>query len=577
VTLTGRILLLVLLALAPAVAVQVYNEQALRASRTDAVRAAALRGAQGIAADFADGARQTLDILAEEPAVRNRDAPACSAFLGAVAERISGSRIIVVTDRAGSLVCNSRGAAPGAYSLADRGYFQRAMATGSSAIGEYVIGRGTGQPTVQFAHPLHDASGAIDGLINLGFDPEWLGRRLAKAGLPRDATVTVTDRNGTVLVRLPDSGTWLGRPAPEAFAAELARAVAEGGVREMPGLRGVMRITGVVRPEGTLDGITVAVGLSRDLAFADIDAATRRGAVLIALGTLIAVLAALWGGRRFIRRPVRQLLDAAGAWSAGDLSVRSGLTGTSEFGKLGRAFDRMAADLQRHEESLKAELSKSQTLQEQQVTMLHELNHRVKNTLATVQSLARQSRGGEEQVVQLENRILALSKTHDLLTRRDWTRAPLRQVLENELSPYRSGEGHVTLIGEEVELPPRYVLALGMTAHELTTNAAKYGALSTDEGRVSVAWRVGLGESGRERLHIEWRETGGPPVSQPRRRGFGSRLITGGIARELDGDVRLDFAPEGLRCIIDVPLEREAAPPIAFSGASSGASRRTAT
>ncbi|MFG5120380.1 sensor histidine kinase [Methylorubrum sp. POS3] len=575
-TLTGRILLLVLLALAPAVAVQVYNEHALRDSRSAAVRAAALRGAQAVAADladFADGARQTLDILAEEPVIRNREASACSTFLGAVAGRISGSQVIVVTDREGTLVCNSRGAAPGAYSLGDRGYFQRVMATGHSAVGEYVIGRGTGRPTIQFAHPLHDASGAIDGLINLGFDPEWLGRRLGNAGLPHDATITVTDRNGIVLVRLPDSEEWLGRPVPETFTTGLGRAVAEGGVTEMEGLRGNMRIAGVVRPGGPLDGITVMVGLSREVAFADIDAATRRGAILIALGTLLAVLAALWGGRRFIRRPVRQLLDAAGAWSAGDLGIRSGLSGTSEFGKLGRAFDRMAADLQRHEESLKAELSRSHALQEQQVTMLHELNHRVKNTLATVQSLARQSRGSEEQVVQLENRILALSKTHDLLTRRDWTRAPLHQVLENELSPYRSGEGHVILSGEEVELPPRYVLALGMTAHELTTNAAKYGALSTEEGRVNVAWRVKRSESGRERLRIEWSETGGPAVAPPRRRGFGSRLITGGIARELDGEVQLDFAPAGLRCVIDVPLEREAAPPIAFEGAS----RRTGT
>ena len=575
-TLTGRILLLVLLALAPTVAVQVYNEQALRASRTEAVRAAALRGAQAVAADladFADGARQTLDILAEEPAIRNRDAAACGPYLGAVAERITGARIILVTDRAGTLLCNSRGAAPGAYSLADRGYFQRSMATGNSAIGEYVIGRGTGRPTIQFAHPLHDASGAVDGLIALGFDPEALGARLVKAGLPRDATVTVTDRNGTVVVRLPDSAAWIGRPVPEGFAAGLTRAVEAGGVLEMPGLRGNARITGVVRPDGALEGVTVVVGLSRELAFADIDAATRRGAVLIALGTLIAVLAALWGGRRFIRRPVRQLLDAAGAWSAGDLSVRSGLTGTSEFGKLGRAFDRMAADLQRHEESLKAELSRSQALQEQQVTMLHELNHRVKNTLATVQSLARQSRGGEEQVAQLENRILALSKTHDLLTRRDWSRAPLRQVLENELSPYRAGDGHVILSGEEVELPPRYVLALGMTAHELTTNAAKYGALSTEEGRVRVAWRVIRGESGAQCLRIEWRESGGPPVAPPRRRGFGSRLITGGIARELDGEVRLAFEPEGLHCTIDVPLEREAPASLAFGGVS----HRTAT
>lgn len=557
-TLTARILLLVLLALMPAVAVQVYNERALRDSRADAVRAAAARGAQAVAADlaqFADGARQVLEILAEEPAIRDRDAAACTPFLASVAGRLTGSNIIVVTDAAGGVVCNSKGAAAGSYSLADRNYFKTIMATGRSAIGEYVIGRGNGRPTIQFAHPLRDSSGRVDGLINLGFDPEWLSRRLAQAGIPRDAAVTVIDRNGSVVVRLPDPESWIGHGVPDSFEAALKDAVAAGGVSEMRGLRGTLRITGVVRPQGALDGITIAVGISREAAFADIDAANRRGAALILVGILIALLAALVGGRLFIRRPVQRLLRAAHAWRGGDLGARSGLTGSSEFGELGQAFDTMAAALQSHEQDLKTELSRSHALQEQQVTMLHELNHRVKNTLATVQSLARQSRGGEEQVAQLENRILALSKTHDLLTRRDWTRASLRQVLENELSPYHNGEDRFDLTGEDVDLPPRYVLALGMTAHELTTNAAKYGALSTEEGRVSVGWRISASEAGQSRLRIEWREYDGPPVAIPNRRGFGSRLITGGVARELAGEVRLDFDPKGLRCVIDVPLE----------------------
>ena len=562
-TLTARILILVLLALAPAVIVQGYNEHALRTAREEAVRALALRGARAIGDDlaqFADGARQILDVLAEEPAIRDRDATACASFLASVVTKISGALISVVTDAEGTLICNSKGTPRGAYSLADRAYFRKAMSTGIPVIGEYVIGRGSGQPTLQFAMPLRNAKGAIDGLINLGFDPEWLSRRLSRTGLARDATLTVVDRNGIIAARLPDHADWAGRALPDAFRADLATTIATGGVGEMNGLRGTPRITGVIRPGDALDGMTVIVGLNRDGAFADIDDATRRGVVLILAGTLIAIAAAVVGGRLFIRRPVQRLLNAARAWRAGDLDARSGLRGGSEFGRLGEAFDTMAASLQTHEDHLRIELSRSHNLQEQQVTMLHELNHRVKNTLATVQSLARQSRGSEEQAAQFESRILSLSKTHDLLTRRDWTRASLRQVLENELSPYRNGQEHVTLIGAEVELPPRYVLALGMTAHELTTNAAKYGALSTQTGRVDVDWRTARMADGERRLIIQWRERGGPRVSEPSRRGFGSRLITGGIARELAGEVRLEFAPDGLRCTIDVPLEDCAAP-----------------
>jgi two-component sensor histidine kinase len=299
----------------------------------------------------------------------------------------------------------------------------------------------------------------------------------------------------------------------------------------------------------------VTVGRDRDVAFADVDAAAHRGSILIGLGVAMALAAALVAGRLFIRRPFDRLLCASTAWQTGDLTARTGLGGASEFGRLGDKLDAMAALLQRNEGELREEIRRGHALQERQVTMLHELNHRVKNTLATVQSLARQSaKGGEGQAVQLEARILSLSKTHDLLTREDWSGATLNEVLENELSPYRAGCDHIVLDGPEVALPPRHVLALGMTVHELTTNAAKYGALSTADGRVEVSWRVDRSETGAAWLRLTWRESGGPAVAPPARRGFGTRLIAGGVGRELAGDVDLDFDVDGLRCRIDVPL-----------------------
>jgi two-component sensor histidine kinase len=304
-------------------------------------------------------------------------------------------------------------------------------------------------------------------------------------------------------------------------------------------------------PGGPLAGVRLMVGRDSAAAFADIDAATRRGLVLIVLGAVLALAAALLAGRMFIRRPIDRLLRIAAAWQAGDLTARTGLRGMTEFGRLGGKLDVMAGTLQRNADDLHAEIRRGRALQEQQVTMLHELNHRVKNTLATVQALARQSRGADGG---LEARILALSKTHDLLTREDWSGASLREVLESELSPYRTGGDQIGLDGPDISLSPRHVLALGMTIHELTTNAAKYGALSAPGGRVRVSWSLVTQEGGTPRLQLTWRESGGPPVQPPARAGFGTRLISGGVRRELDGHVDLAFEADGLRCHLDVPL-----------------------
>nr|USU32369.1 HAMP domain-containing protein [Methylobacterium sp. OTU13CASTA1] len=551
---------LVALALMPALAIQGYNEYALRSARGEAVRGEAMRAARSVAADlgqFGRGTRQVLGILAEVPEIQGKDPVSCTAYLRTLLGKVPGAFFFGVADADGSIVCNTLGTTPGAYNLADRGYFQDAMRTAGFTVGGFVTGRITKRPTWQFAQAIPGLDGRPVGVVVASIDLDHLAGHQARAGLPPDATLTVADRNGFILLRLPDHAEWVGKPLPPAFWSALSGN--RGKVMDLPGLRGNMRITGIAAATpDDLDAVTVAVGLSPAAAFADIDAATQRGVILIVLGALGALLAAFLAGRAFIRRPVQRLLQAASAWRLGDLGARSGLSGPSEFGQLGEAFDAMAISLQKHEGELRSEISRSHLLQERQTMMLHELNHRVRNTLTTVQSLARQSRRTDETGERLEGRIISLSKTHDLLSRDDWAGASLRTVLENELAPFRDGgEDRFRIEGPDIDLPPRYVLALGMTLHELTTNAAKYGALSDEAGRVDITWRVATTEGGARRLAMEWCESGGPPVAVPGRRGFGTRLINGGIGHELGGTVHLEFDAAGLHCVMDVPLDAQ--------------------
>jgi PAS domain S-box-containing protein len=195
-----------------------------------------------------------------------------------------------------------------------------------------------------------------------------------------------------------------------------------------------------------------------------------------------------------------------------------------------------------------------------QKLLLDELNHRVKNTLATVQSLASQTLRGAGSPQQFrrdfEARIVALSKAHNLLTTRNWQGADLEDILSEQLAPYAADPARLTLTGERVGLAPRAALTPSMVFHELATNAAKYGALSVSDGRLAVRWsverpaRVGDGPSV---LRFSWRESNGPPVAVPERRGFGSRLIERSVG-ELDGDAQLEFTASGFCYSLVIPL-----------------------
>lgn len=190
-------------------------------------------------------------------------------------------------------------------------------------------------------------------------------------------------------------------------------------------------------------------------------------------------------------------------------------------------------------------------------SLTRELNHRVKNTLANVLSIValtrRRASSLEEFAGGLDGRIRALSATHDLLTQSEWGTTPLRAVLEAELAPYAdAAEATLDLEGPEVELAPNDALSFGLAIHELATNASKYGALSVEAGRLSVTWTA-LSEG---LVEVVWQEAGGPPVPQDRPRGFGTELIEKIVAHELKHPVDLDFAPEGVRCALRVPVRK---------------------
>lgn len=197
--------------------------------------------------------------------------------------------------------------------------------------------------------------------------------------------------------------------------------------------------------------------------------------------------------------------------------------------------------------------------EDQQRFLLDELNHRVKNTLTTVQSIAtqtlRSATGPASFKEAFEGRLLALSKTHDLLTRNSWREADLHDLAKQELAPYRkSHDDRVVVDGPAVNLPARYAINLGLVLHELVTNAAKYGALSSPSGHVALTWSIVDHSDRPPQLRLHWSESGGPPVEKPKRQGFGSRLIRRSIEGELAGYIVINFAPVGVSYDLSVPL-----------------------
>lgn len=202
------------------------------------------------------------------------------------------------------------------------------------------------------------------------------------------------------------------------------------------------------------------------------------------------------------------------------------------------------------------DLTERKRAEELQRLLLNELNHRVKNTLTTIQAISAQTLRAARDLPSareaLDRRILSMAQAHDLLTVRAWSGASLADVVVRALDAFAPAQ--VNISGDIIDLSPKQALALSLALHELATNAAKYGALSRPEGSVNLQWRAQNGM-----LHLDWEESGGPPVSPPTRKGFGSRLLQELLVSDLGGDTRMEYAPSGLRCSISARLDAVAA------------------
>jgi two-component system CheB/CheR fusion protein len=199
--------------------------------------------------------------------------------------------------------------------------------------------------------------------------------------------------------------------------------------------------------------------------------------------------------------------------------------------------------------------------EEQQRLLLAELQHRVRNTLGVVRSIARRSAetssSVEDYAFHLDGRLNAFARTQALVTRAPESGVDLEFLVVEELLGYNAREGEqVRVSGPVVRLQPKATETFALAIHELATNAIKYGALSKSSGRLEVLWRIDETADPRQ-LIFEWRETGGPPVAAPQRKGFGSELLERTLAFDLKGKTTLSFEPSGVRCVITIPLNRK--------------------
>ncbi|WP_165191202.1 sensor histidine kinase [Caulobacter soli] len=371
--------------------------------------------------------------------------------------------------------------------------------------------------------------------------PEAFSSIFAAQSIPHSWTASIVDREASLVARSKDGDRFLGRKVSDQMRKAMTRG--NEGVTLSHTLDGTATLSAFSRSSST--GWSFIVGVPRSelsrANFASVGWLTMASLVLLIIGAGAAVLVA-----RDISASVRGLGVDAKAVAAGE-EIALVPDRFREIAEVRAALHDAAHQLRTREaEELRAH--------QRQQLMINELNHRVKNTLFTVQSLARQSLGRPADTPGLtafNERIMALARAHDLLTQSVWAGADLKEILEETLEPYLD---RTVLAGPPAALTPNAALALSMVFHELGTNAVKYGALSAPEGTVTVVWHVDPGALHRLTLH--WEERGGPTVSPPARKGFGSRLIAASLKSDLAGEARIDYRPSGLVCVLTLSLPR---------------------
>lgn len=543
-SLKHRLLALTLAAAVPGLLALAYNAFDLRNTRRAEVQTEVMRNTRFAVSEIEQvfgGARSVLQTVALAAELR-ADENTCSDYVGRVAKGVDALTAIFVTDRAGAIRCASDSPLPTA-NLGDRPYFQKALEGKPFVIGNYVQSRASGRFVVPLAVPLL-VDNAVTGVVVAGLNLKWLGDRISYRAVPGVSAITIADENGVIVWREPRPEAYVGTRVAEATLSPLAGAT--GGITEIADTSGHERIFGYVPAGATSFGLSVATDVSKDAAFRGVDDASKRSLLLFALGSLGALVLAWMTGEGMIRQPLMKVVATAEAWRRGHDMVRTGIIDRDdEIGLLGQTFDRLMDENQQREAEREAAEARRDIL-------IRELAHRVKNTLATVQSIASLSfrdSQGPDALRGFHERLQALVRSHDLLTRHNWERADITDILDVALAPLRENRSErFVLNGPAVELPATTAVAVAMILHELCTNAVKYGALSNQRGSITIRWAA-IAEPRGTAVSLTWSESGGPPVERPAQEGFGTRLMES-LTRQMSGGFEPRYAPSGLVCHI---------------------------
>jgi|HubBroStandDraft_4_1064222.scaffolds.fasta_scaffold01120_8 signal transduction histidine kinase/DNA-binding response OmpR family regulator/HPt (histidine-containing phosphotransfer) domain-containing protein len=353
--LTGRMFLLVVIAVLPALAIQAVNEYTLRSSREDDIRERVIQITKQFGEEMKEvreGASQLLIALGELDEVQAHNGKECRAIFAKLKARFESYAYLGAADANGNVFCSSR--SPGLTSIADTEFFKRAFSDNDLAVGNYFVDPISGEKLIHFAHVYRGADGTT-GVVFAALDLGWLSEHLKERGLTPSQSILIADRLGNIIARLPHPEQLVGKNMRKSHEAIMDGDVA--GWEEAKGVDGLTRIFGYVPAALPPKDFFLSAGQAKSEAFEPIDAATKRGILLILLGLVAATYLAWIGGRKFLQRPIAELLGVTGEWEKGNYDARVKIEDrTTEIGRLGLAFNKMADALAtRHAAQQRAE------------------------------------------------------------------------------------------------------------------------------------------------------------------------------------------------------------------------------
>ncbi len=340
--LTARLVLLTVIAVLPALVIQAYNEYDLRRARENDIRERVVQITKQFGEEMGEireGARQLLAALARLPRIMTSNGPKCEELLISMKQSYPNYESLSVADTNGQTICSSSSKTPAF--VGDLPFFKRAMAQSGFVVGNYWVNPVSGAKVIHFATKFAATDGNTAGVVSVALDLKWLADHLANRGLAPSASILIADREGNIISRLPNPEVLIGKNMRKSHEGIMDGDRA--GWEEAAGVDGMTRIFGYVPAALPPGDLFLSAGLSKTEAFADIDRATQRGIGLILAGLLVAIAAAVAGGRYFIRKPISELTRVTADWRDGNYAARAHTNdAASEIGQLATAFNEMA-------------------------------------------------------------------------------------------------------------------------------------------------------------------------------------------------------------------------------------------